>query len=155
MENRRPRRSTKPGIGCKKHPKHQQSPGVCSVCLREKLSQLSTTSRINTKTKDSSCSSLSSLSSLSSHYSSSESSPVHDRFSLGSEANGLRNVLRKSKSMAVVNRTRDGEGRDHGKKKDGFWSKFLRPRRKKIDGGLMHSRTMRERVITTTSTRVH
>ncbi|CAL1412968.1 unnamed protein product [Linum trigynum] len=26
-------------IRCKKHPKHRQSPRVCSACLREKLSQ--------------------------------------------------------------------------------------------------------------------
>ncbi|GLU16145.1 hypothetical protein SLE2022_325940 [Rubroshorea leprosula] len=34
----------KPTMGCKKHPKHRQSPGVCSLCLREKLSHLSTSS---------------------------------------------------------------------------------------------------------------
>ncbi|KAK9181439.1 hypothetical protein WN944_024576 [Citrus x changshan-huyou] len=27
-------------IKCRKHPKHKQSPGVCSLCLRDELSQL-------------------------------------------------------------------------------------------------------------------
>ncbi|GFZ10234.1 hypothetical protein Acr_21g0008330 [Actinidia rufa] len=133
METKRPKSGQ---TRCKKHPKHLQSPGVCSVCLRERLSQLSAGSRTNTtlviKASSSTSSSLSSLSS------SGEVSPVHHRFS-------------KSRSLAFVMGTR-GEDRE-GKKKGGFWSKLLRPRSKKMDGGLggsiFHSRTMRERVMST------
>ncbi|PQM38156.1 uncharacterized protein Pyn_14208 [Prunus yedoensis var. nudiflora] len=38
---RRSSKKSKPDIArCKKHPKHEQSPGVCSLCLREKLERL-------------------------------------------------------------------------------------------------------------------
>ncbi|KAL6962761.1 hypothetical protein U1Q18_037718 [Sarracenia purpurea var. burkii] len=171
MENRRPKnnqigRSKADAARCKKHPKHQQQPGVCSVCLSERLSQLSSTSSSSRTTMAAFSPSSSSLSFLSSRCSSSELSPVHRRFRLGSEAKasmsflrGGKNVLAKSRSMVFFSRAQEGEGRDgNGKKKRGFWSKlFLRPRSKKnTDGGLValvHSRTMRERVIST-STRV-
>lgn len=165
MEFRRPRHqqigrpSSKPNGMCKKHPKHPQSPGVCSICLREKLYQLSSiSSRSNTTTTaDSSCSS-SSLSSLSSsHYSASASScssPVHRRhYRMASDGRGLsmtffrsgKNVLTKSRSVAFITRRRERAEApvDHGKKKSSFWSKLLRPRSKKIDEGLLHSRTTR------------
>ena len=58
---------------CKKHPNHRQSPGVCSLCLRHKLSQLSSASMRKT-TLISSCRSSSTSSSLSSYCSSSSSS---------------------------------------------------------------------------------
>ncbi|CAK9149045.1 unnamed protein product [Ilex paraguariensis] len=158
METRKPKNhqmgASKANIQCKKHPKHRQSPGICSVCLREKLSQLSTSSRSNTATTISSCSS-SSLSSLSSSNASSYSSPVHRNHRVGLERRGSvgftmngRNVLSKSMSMAAfVPRRREGERRDQVKKSS-FWSKFLRPKNKGMDECLMHSRTMRERVIT-------
>ncbi|GFY85866.1 hypothetical protein Acr_04g0006040 [Actinidia rufa] len=136
METRRPKSCQ---TRCKKHPKHRQSPGVCSVCLGERLSQLSTGLRAKTTLviKASSCTS-SSSSSLSSLSSSGEVSPVHHRF-------------RKSRSLAFVVGAR-GEDRE-GKKKGGFWSKLLWPRSKKMDGGLggliLHSKTMRERVMST------
>ncbi|KAB2076407.1 hypothetical protein ERO13_A06G033600v2 [Gossypium hirsutum] len=75
--------------GCKKHPKHKQSPGVCSLCLQQKLSQLSfeysvPRCRIPVTVDSSICSSSSSSSSsssLSSYYSSAStsasSSPMH------------------------------------------------------------------------------
>lgn len=73
-------------VGCRRHPKHIQSPGVCSICLREKLSHLSCPSSSSSSSRaihnyyDSSSSS----SSLSSYYSScssasSCSSPVEER----------------------------------------------------------------------------
>uniref|UniRef100_A0A5B7BPZ2 Uncharacterized protein n=1 Tax=Davidia involucrata TaxID=16924 RepID=A0A5B7BPZ2_DAVIN len=159
MENRRSKSHqmvsrSKPDGRCKKHPKHQQSPGVCSICLRERLSQVSSTSsRSTTTTMATSCSSSSSSSSLSSHYSPSDLSPVHQyRYRIASEARGssmsisFLNVLTKSRSMAFVSgRMRQEEAKD-GKKKAGFWSKLLRHRSKRIDEGLAHSRTMRERV---------
>ncbi|XAR62132.1 hypothetical protein NMG60_11016766 [Bertholletia excelsa] len=119
---------------CRKHPKHRQSPGVCSVCLRERLSQLSTTSsrggRGGGGAATAGSSSSSSLSPLSSDSSSSESSPIH------------YSILTKSRTVAFAPQRREGE------KNRGFWSKLLAPRKKK-DGGSLHSRTMRERVITT------
>lgn len=129
-------------IICKKHPNHKQNPGVCSVCLSEKLSMLSkTTSRSNTTTITSSSSSLSSLSSSSDV--SSCSSPPHYRTD--------NNVLTKSRSLALIMRRREGgilEESNGNKKKGGFLSKLLNLRRNIKDEGLAHSRTMRERVIT-------
>lgn len=132
-------------ILCKKHPKHKQNPGVCSVCLSEKLSLLSKTSRSNTTTHvTSSCSSSSSLSSLSS------SSDV------SSCSSPNTNVLMKSRSLALIMRRKEGgiileDNNSIGKKKkkkEGFLSKLLNPKRNRKDEGLTHSRTMRERVIT-------
>lgn len=137
---------------CKKHPKHQQSPGVCSICLGERLSQISSTSNSSSSSRRavnpycSSSSSSSSLSSLSS-CSSSELSPVHHRQVKWSK----NNVFGKSRSMAFV-------GEIVGKnKKSGFWSKLLRPRSQKknghgdggFEGNFVHSRTMRERMFAT------
>ncbi|CAN8291895.1 unnamed protein product [Cochlearia groenlandica] len=82
---------------CKKHPKHRQSPGICSICLSESLSKLSLdfydySASIMTSSKTvSSCSSASSESdseyssaAISSYYSSSVSSrlsPLQHRYS--------------------------------------------------------------------------
>ena len=75
MENKRLKNSQ---TQCKKHPKHLQPPGVCSMCLRDRLSKLITTSsRAKTTNMASSSSSCSSLSSLSSCCSPCEPSPVH------------------------------------------------------------------------------
>lgn len=51
-------------------------------------------------------------------------------------------MLKKSRSMAFVLHRRKDEKNE--KNKSGFWSKLLHPRRK----GLMHSRTMREKIST-------
>lgn len=176
--NPRSKYSSKPNnmIICKKHPKHQQSPGVCSICLSEKLSLLSKPSRNNiTKKKktinstrvydeeeeeESWCSSSSySPSQCSSCASSSaSSSPVYDH------------QLMKSRSMAAaavitsrrrIIRERISERTDEDchfmkekekEKKSKFWSKLLIRRRgpKKIEetAGLVHSRTMREMLST-------
>lgn len=163
-------------IICKKHPKHQQSPGVCSVCLSEKLTLLSKPSRNNIMKKkkmihstrvydeeeeeESWCSSSSySPSQCSSCASSSaSSSPVYDH------------QLMKSRSMAAaavitsrrrIIRERISERTDEDchfmkvkekEKKSKFWSKLLIRRRgpKKIEetAGLVHSRTMREMLST-------
>ncbi|KAH7848919.1 hypothetical protein Vadar_010239 [Vaccinium darrowii] len=151
MENRKKNNSQ---TRCKKHPKHQQSPGVCSICLREKLSQISTSSSSSRKVAVSYCSSSSYLSSLSSssHCSSSELSPA--RYRVRTTAKWSKNnVFGKSRSMAFVGEL--GEGKK--KKSGGFWSRLLRPMSHKksthdMDVGFVHSRTMRERVL---STRVH
>lgn len=146
---------SKPDVVCRKHPKHRQSPGVCSICLSERLSQLSTSSR-SASTAMASSSSSSSLSSCSSHYSSSEasscSSPMQQRFRLASDVKGSfsfllsgKNMLTKSRSVAFVTRRRAGDG-GHANKKSGFWSKLLPPRAKRTEEVLMYSRTVRERV---------
>ncbi|GKV09390.1 hypothetical protein SLEP1_g20899 [Rubroshorea leprosula] len=142
----------KPTMGCKKHPKHHQSPGVCSLCLREKLSRLSTSSsRSIPKTRiiASSCSS-SSLSSDSSSPSSC-SSPVYPydqdaRYLSGKGSLSMIGVginrLTKSKTTAFFTKPREKEG-DERKNRTGFLSKLLHPKRKEEE--LMHSRTVRVR----------
>ncbi|KAF5739752.1 hypothetical protein HS088_TW12G00962 [Tripterygium wilfordii] len=152
---------------CKKHPKHKQSPGVCSLCLNEKLSQVSKTRLRGTRT-DSSSSSPSPLSSeySSSSCSSSYPSPLHHRYRFSTREGNSKgslsfmfsgkknnvNGLTKSRSLAFVQRRGGGDdGYSDYKKKTtrggGFWSKLLHPRRKKTETGLVHSSTMRERTI--------
>ncbi|XP_061353397.1 uncharacterized protein LOC133298163 [Gastrolobium bilobum] len=166
----------KPNGRCKKHPKHHQSPGVCSLCLMDKLSQLSASnySRKTTTSGYSSCSS--SASSLSSYYSSSSASscasPMHP-FPFSNEGKSGSSVsiflmsskhggLFKSRSMAVVPRRRrrrkDGEGEDEGgvdnhnkksAKKTGFWYKLLHPKSKRMEEKrteLVRTRSLRETV---------
>ncbi|KAG9132754.1 hypothetical protein Leryth_014030 [Lithospermum erythrorhizon] len=137
---------------CKKHPKHEQSPGVCAVCLREKLNHLPASSSKITRGKNnvasaSTSSYLSSLSSQESSNVSSSSSPVHRRshssmttfLKWGKKNNETNNysisskniVLTKSRSLAfLMQRTEAEEAVDkhHGKKTQGFWSKLLRRR---------------------------
>jgi len=130
------------GCRCKKHPKHVQSPGVCSLCLKDKLDQLSTSSSSSSQKTTSSCSS--STSSLSSYYSSSSasscSSPMHDgSFSTEGKTSSIflfhkQGGLVKSKSMAAVPRRRkegNGESGDHHSKKSGFWFKLFHPNKSK------------------------
>nr|DAD41038.1 TPA_asm: hypothetical protein HUJ06_015361 [Nelumbo nucifera] len=137
------------GVRCRKHPNHRQSPGVCSSCLSERLSQLFSTAPRSTTAASSCFSSLSS--SPYSSGSSSCSSPIPQRN--GSELKGRicfvvsgNDGLVRSRSMAFVTRNRIAEATD-GKKKGGFWSRFLRSTGKRTkDVVMMHSRTMRERV---------
>ncbi|TMW98269.1 hypothetical protein EJD97_004276 [Solanum chilense] len=146
MQINKSKSKSKSIIFCKKHPKHKQNPGVCSVCLSEKLSLLSKTSTSNTTTLTSSCSS-SSSSSLSSLSSSSD---------VSSCSSPNTNVLMKSRSLALIMRRKEGGiilednsiGKKKKKKKEGFLSKLLNPKRNRKDEVLTHSRTMRERVIT-------
>lgn len=151
MEIARPRPRPPKDTICRKHPKHGQTPGVCSVCLMEKLSQLYTTtvSGSNTTTIVSSCSS-SSLSPLSSSSEvSSYSSPAHRHVhAIGGDRNAL---MMKSRSMAFITRRRRaaaaGSVEDDGKgKAAGFWSKLLRRKKNRVNERLMHSKTTRERV---------
>ncbi|GMI83166.1 hypothetical protein HRI_001985900 [Hibiscus trionum] len=121
-------RRTKPNEGCKIHPKHRQSPGVCSLCLVHKLSELPApcTATAATAATGSNCSSSSSLPSYcssstpdSAFCSSSSSSPVH-RFLLskdqgkGSSFSLLwfsgKNLLTKCRSVAFVSRIKN---KDH------------------------------------------
>ncbi|KAE9605929.1 hypothetical protein Lalb_Chr10g0102531 [Lupinus albus] len=164
----------KPNGQCKKHPKHNQSPGVCSLCLKEKLTLLSISKSYRTTTSSITlCSSCSSSSSLSSDYSScstsSSASPMHCfrfttegkstynnarfvSFFLLSEKHGITN----SRSMTFVSRKNDREGEvlhhthnNMSAKKSGFWFKLLRLKSKRMeekDTKLVRSMSIRETV---------
>ncbi|KAG5543941.1 hypothetical protein RHGRI_016632 [Rhododendron griersonianum] len=169
MENRR-KNTSNSQTRCKKHPKHQQSPGVCSICLGERLSQISTSSSSSSRRaveaycSSSSSSSLSSLSS-SSRCSTSELSPVHHqhhhhhrvRSGTGAGVKWSKNnymVFGKSRSMAFVGEVGERIFKNKSSSSSsGFWSKLLRPRSQKknnhVDVGFGHSRTMRERMFAT------
>ncbi|KAK7301166.1 hypothetical protein RJT34_12027 [Clitoria ternatea] len=140
---------------CKKHPKHHQSPGVCSLCLREKLTRLSSSNspRTTLGSCDSSSSSSSSLSS--SYYSSSSTSscasPMHCfRFTIEEKSGSSMSIflltgnhgIIKRKSLAIVPRRTDYEGGAHHNKsanKIGFCFKLLRPRSKRVEEDHMES----------------
>ncbi|PIN06083.1 hypothetical protein CDL12_21374 [Handroanthus impetiginosus] len=132
---------------CKKHPKHTQSPGVCSICLGEKLSRLTNSSvskpARSSLSSSSSSSDISPLSSSSSSY----SSPVnYHRKSTRFFKNSGQDVLQKSRSTAFVSYMRRKNEDENGKKVDakrGFWSKLLLRKNKRMT----HSRTMREMVV--------
>lgn len=106
---------TKNAAFCKKHPKHRQSPGVCSLCLNEKLSifiKASSSSR-RQRSHQILCSS-STTSSLSSYGSSSVSScpsPLVDRrrFLLMSGGNGRgeKGISWMTKSRSVAHKVED------------------------------------------------
>ncbi|KAG9140277.1 hypothetical protein Leryth_026221 [Lithospermum erythrorhizon] len=165
-------KSKAPSKTCKKHAKHEQSPGVCAVCLREKLTHLPTSSSKLARGNNVVSSSISSyLSSLSSQdYSSnvsSCSSPINYRRSYSSLATfsmrGKKNyhentnmnrssknvVFSKNRSLAFLMqkpRLDETVDKNDGKKKQGFWSKLLRSRtRNKEDHhGTTKSRTLKE-----------
>lgn len=135
------------GGKCKKHPEQEELPGVCSDCLRERLSQLygfksqEEKEHVNMMmgTASSASSSLSSSPPYSSASSSTHISPnrptrgpagnhhhrrrpseVTAKISMVIGAGGLK----KSRSIAVVPSGRGGGG-DGKTKKVGFWSKLL------------------------------
>ncbi|XP_042492749.1 uncharacterized protein LOC122072236 [Macadamia integrifolia] len=133
---------------CKKHPMHRQTPGVCSCCLREKLTKLSNASgRGGMEEAGSSCSSSLSSSPYSSGETSSDSSPVHDRFGyLEGRGSGL---FLKSRSVVAIpprmrSRSRGAVEITDGKKKLGFWSKLIRSTGKKTKKMMLHSSTLKE-----------
>ncbi|KAK8579940.1 hypothetical protein V6N13_143090 [Hibiscus sabdariffa] len=111
---------SKPNEGCRRHPKHRQSPGVCSVCLVEKLSKLpapcTAFATTTTTVAGSNCSSYSSSSSStpdSASSSSSSSSPMHRFCFSRDEEKGSsfslswfsgKNLLTKSRSVTFVSR---------------------------------------------------
>ncbi|KAF5818576.1 putative protein OCTOPUS [Helianthus annuus] len=144
---------------CKKHPKHRQSPGICSLCLRERLSKISSSSS-SAVTNASSSSSSSSISSISSAYSSQNTSNASSYAAsplpsyrnrrkidnldgkgylyLLRKNNGL---LKKSRSITFVSDQRNVV-QDHEKKKFGFLSKLIGSNRS--SSRMMHSRPTRE-----------
>lgn len=121
---------------CKTHPEHKQPAGVCSCCLRERLS------KISGAVMDSSAMSISSspaaanynYSSASSSCSSGCVSPrghrritsdVAGRFSFITVGGGGDGGLKKSRSIAFAAR-RPARVLAGGKKKEGFWSKLIK-----------------------------
>lgn len=137
---------------CKKHPNHKQTPGVCSSCLRERLSQLSSSK--NTITT--SCSSSTSCSSASSYYSSpsyyssgsvsSSSCSSPDHYPSSSSFRISFGLFGRSRSSAFVARYRVGDDGVAGgrMKKGGFWSKLLRTSGKRREGGFSYCNTSNE-----------
>ncbi|GER47061.1 K-box region and MADS-box transcription factor family protein [Striga asiatica] len=141
----------KPNAACKKHPKHRQSPGVCSLCLNEKLSNLADCRKSRArKTFRPSSSSSSDVSSLS-------SSNAYSSCSSPAGKSGTAADFRKSRSMAFAWRRRRDEEEIAGGKR-GFWSRFLSVRRNNSNrnskncGGkglvMLRSETSTGRVIT-------
>ncbi|XP_061336596.1 uncharacterized protein LOC133283707 [Gastrolobium bilobum] len=124
------------GVGCKQHPSDKQVPGVCSTCLRDKLSQLYSNSNNNNNTIDP----LYGYLSPSSPASPQPFSSAHRRRFRRNASHAMDSAscmlsfnyglnLKKSRSLAFVSRNRLRE-RDvsggRGRKKDGFWSKVLK-----------------------------
>ncbi|OIV96567.1 hypothetical protein TanjilG_28424 [Lupinus angustifolius] len=153
-----------PNGRCKKHLKHHQSPGICSLCLKDKLSQLSSSSSSSKKTISGACDSSSPSSSLSSYYSSSSASslasPMHpfkerksgsSSISIFLTSSSSKHGLVKSRSMAFLPRRRKDGEEDNTKnivKKEGFWFKLLYPKNKRSmenkDIKRVHSKSLRE-----------
>ncbi|WCJ24800.1 hypothetical protein M5689_006732 [Euphorbia peplus] len=132
-------------MSCKKHPKHKQSPGVCSICLSQKLSQVSSSSSSSSAALDSSCSSYLSSSSSSSSCSS-YASPVRYNSNNKQGSSSLSNFfLTKSRSLVFISTNKHDNDKKHNVRS--FLSKLLRPSGSKKNTqqeGLQHSRTMRE-----------
>lgn len=133
---------------CKRHPKHTQSPGVCSLCLSHKLTQISSSS--SSRPLPPASNSSSSVSSLSSDYSSSNSassssSPLHPHSSVSFF--NANHGLHKSRSLAYVPRHRhsthhyNNNNNSSATKKTGFFFNLLRPRNKRMPDALLHSRS--------------
>ncbi|CAN0889961.1 hypothetical protein LINGRAHAP2_LOCUS16214 [Linum grandiflorum] len=147
---------------CRKHREQHQSPGVCSACLREKLSRLPSAATSSRTCVDASSSA---SSSASSYYSSSSSSSCASScssprkggggggilMSLTSQLRGKKNnrvttsfMMSKSRSLGVGV---DG-GRDQGKVFKGFWSRVLRRRKPSTPASLGgRSITMRDVIL--------
>lgn len=137
-------------IVCKKHPDHRQQPGVCSICLREKLSHLSNLSPSPSQMIRTIVA-VSSLSANSSYTSSTSiTPPIHQRHrrhastggSLGFIISRTAGGLKKSRSIAFI-ATSEEEDEKHTKK-GGFWKKLIRSTGKGTRKVFMHSRTVKE-----------
>ncbi|XP_041003937.1 uncharacterized protein LOC121249295 [Juglans microcarpa x Juglans regia] len=142
--------------GCKQHQNEKQLPGVCSSCLREKLSQLNV-SASNMKTSTGGFGYFGSSSPNSSSTSSSIFvSPIYGRHHRRAlEKTGSISLtlkvghdygLKKSRSIAFVSRSLHEEAAGSGKKKGGFWSKLLWSTGKRTKDVLKHSRAESKRL---------
>ncbi|KAE9604790.1 hypothetical protein Lal_00010810 [Lupinus albus] len=146
--------------GCKDHPNDNKVPGVCSFCLRDKLSLLyNNNNNNNNNLNDSLCSSpqAQQLFTPITNASSNHVTLAHGR-RLGRNASHATNHvscmisfkheldLKKSKSHAFASRTRIRErdvGGVHDRKKDGFWSKVIKLTRKDSKEASINSMTAR------------
>ncbi|CAJ2667889.1 unnamed protein product [Trifolium pratense] len=140
-------------VRCKEHPNDKQLPGVCSSCLRDKLSQLYTKNPIESLyyCSPSSPATPQAIDDGSTNHGSSRSRRFRRN---ASHATGSASCmisfnhalnLKKSKSLAAVSRNRvrdrDVVGGGRGRKKDGFWSMVLKLRRKDTEETVVNSRT--------------
>ncbi|QCD98630.1 uncharacterized protein LOC114194907 [Vigna unguiculata] len=131
--------------GCKEHPHDKQSPGVCSSCLREKLSQLYSTNPIIDPLCFSPQSPASPHQSFSSSRGGGHRKPRFRRNASlvaaesGSSVQGLN--LKKSKSHAFGSKSRGRERDVSGRKKDGFWSKVLKLKIRDTRDSIVTSKT--------------
>ncbi|XP_051117358.1 uncharacterized protein LOC127242070 [Andrographis paniculata] len=146
--------SKKIGGSCKRHSYHNQTSGVCAVCLAERLEKLANgkSSKPGPRGYYSSSSSSLSSSSYISYSSSSCSSPGEWGMSFSSSSSRVfkgiapRELLVKCRSTVASMRRRKIKNDDDDEKKNsqesklGFWSKLVK---KKKNKGLIHSRSVR------------
>lgn len=122
---------------CREHPNNKKLPGVCSSCLRDRLSQLD----LHPGHKPISWNpSLISDSPASSSYASLPAAHRRNASDVMDSASSMLSFdygLNKSRSIAFA--SRNGMSG-----KDGFWSKLLKLTRKGTKNVSMHSRTFRE-----------
>lgn len=120
--------------GCKRHPGVKKLPGVCSYCLNERLSQLTSYSSNQKFSYSFSSSPTCSSTSSSTYISPAGHRRKHRRNApdVISSASFLFNSsntgLKKSRSMAIVAKNQFAEVKDeekNKKKKSGFWSKLI------------------------------
>ncbi|PKU72493.1 uncharacterized protein LOC110109875 [Dendrobium catenatum] len=139
---------------CNRHPTHKHSDGVCPYCLRDRLTNFSRSSSSSTNNAASSTvSSTAYYSSSDSEASSLDFSPPHEELNakniLELFKNGRMDMLRKSKSIALYKEGEPMEEQEKksGKRKAGFLAKLVMGggRRKQREGGLSHSKTMKEK----------
>lgn len=115
---------------CKKHPRHRQSTGVCSLCLIERLSDLAAANnaKVNNQQAASYCSSSdasTSYSTVSSPFSPAGGAATSVFFS-GPFLGGRAPMIR-SKSVAVVVERPAPQGKERRRRSGtGLWSKLMR-----------------------------
>nr|GMC94738.1 AF211540_1 Avr9/Cf-9 rapidly elicited protein 75 [Ipomoea batatas]GMC96752.1 AF211540_1 Avr9/Cf-9 rapidly elicited protein 75 [Ipomoea batatas] len=134
--------SCEPEMACKKHSNRRQQPGVCSICLRERLSKIPGAVLVSSPPSAASSASYSPRPAdycYSSGSSSGRGSPrghrritsdVVSHFSFIFSVAGV-GALKKSRSIAIVAKGGAGSSHGAGKKKEGFWSKLIRSTGKK------------------------
>lgn len=145
-------------VGCKKHPYNNPQQGVCSSCLAEKLSNLSTPcnypSFSNSQAKSTQVgAAYDSFSSSSSGHVSPRADRTRRHARHGSDSTGhvvsASSGLKKSRSM-IAYASRKGRdvmvaggrsGKMMVKKKGGFWAKLIRSTSKRTKDVFTHSRS--------------